>query len=935
MPDWRAIVRERIEAAGLEPAREAEIVAEIAQHVEDRYRDLISAGVPEADAVRLGMEEVQAREPLVKGLAGGLKPAGYVDQRKRSGYVDPEVDPAPGASRTGRSWPGLAQDVRHAVRSLRRTPAFSLTVVAVLALTIGPTTAILSIGNWLFWRSPPGVVEPNRLAVVLFGEWRGTSSLSPRSLSDLNAQDLLKSSRTLAGLAGWQETNVSLAADGVPPRQISMTHSMAGYFDLLGVRPAVGRPFSPEEDRPPFGSPVALIGDRLARGAFGGAEASIGRSILINGRPLSVIGVMPPGFVGASPFSEVDVWIPSSTYFYVRHFSEATMRGRFNRAYGAFYTFIARLQPGASPEAMQAELDVLVPALAEQYPKDNMDFVKARARVFPGLGPNEMQRAQYQSLVRNLLMVGGVLLLLGCANVANLLLSRGVRRQQELAVRLALGASRRRLVQQLMTESCVLAVVGAAGGVGLALGLKQVIATLLLPGVAGSGRELDVPLDTRVLVLTLGLSVTCGVLAGLLPAWLGWSRRSGAAIGDRGLRTTTGRSWVRSGLAVAQLALSLALVTNAALLVVTLRHMGATDIGFDPRGVSIYFLDLGSHGYSTDRSMAFDRDLVSRLAADPAFRGVSLSTGIPPFCGYSRDALDPAGDGKKTLEICENFITDDYFRAMGQAVLAGRVFTPAETVTPAPAAGAPVVVSEALARRFFGDEAALGRRIAFPPTTVEPQHERVVVGVVRDVRSPVREPELLAYSPFVLGTAYSARRPTVMVRADRPLRDAGDRVKAHVAAIDPSLAMAPPRLLTDWLARQVANRRAFAWVLTLLGGLGFVLAAVGLYGLLAQIVTERAREFGIRMAIGAGRRHVVALVARLALWIAVLGSAAGLGLAAFGSQVVETQLVGVNRFDFTLYAASAALLVAVTLAACLIPAQRAARVNPVEVLRSE
>ena len=193
-----------------------------------------------------------------------------------------------------------------------------------------------------------------------------------------------------------------------------------------------------------------------------------------------------------------------------------------------------------------------------------------------------MQRAQYQSLVSNLLMVGGVLLLLGCANVANLLLSRGVRRQHELAVRLALGASRRRLVQQLLTESCVLALVGAAVGVGLALGLKQVIATLLLPGVAGSGLELDVPLDTRVLVATLGVSVTCGLLAGLLPAWMGSSRRVGAAIGRHGMRTATGRSWVRSGLAVAQLALSLALVTNATLLVVTLRNVGATESGSIP-----------------------------------------------------------------------------------------------------------------------------------------------------------------------------------------------------------------------------------------------------------------------------------------------------------------------------------------------------------------
>jgi predicted permease len=921
---WRDELRTRLEPLRLRPEREAEIADELSQHLDDRVSELIAGGTPAEAARELVLVELDAPGELTRRLAA-------IEARS------PYQLPPPGAPGRARWLTTLWQDARYALRALRRTPGFALTVVAVLALTIGPTTAILSIGNWLFWRSPPGVVEPGRLAVVLSAEWRGASSMSPRSLSEPNIEDLLKSSRTLAGLAGWSEESVSLAADGVPPRQISMTHSTASYFDLLGVRPAVGRPFAVEEDRPPFGSPVALIGDRLARGAFGGPEASLGRSILINGRPLSVIGVMPPGFVGASPFSEVDVWIPSATYFHVRHFSEEVMRGRWgaSRAYGAFYTFIARLAPGASPEALQAELDVLLPALAQQYPEDNADFIKARARVFPGLGPNELQRPQYRSLVRNLLLVGGVLLLLGCANVANLLLSRGVRRQHELAVRLALGASRRRLVQQLLTESCVLALVGAAVGVGLALGLKQLIATLLLPGVAGSGLELDVPLDMRVLVATLGVSVTCGLLAGLLPAWMGSSRWVGASIGRHGMRTATGRSWVRSGLAVAQLALSLALVTNATLLVVTLRNVGATEIGFDPRSVSIHFLDLGSHGYSTDRAMAFDRDLVSRLAADPSFRGASLSTGIPPNCGHGRRVLDPAGDGKKAIDICENYVTDDYFRAAGQTVLLGRIFTPAETVTAAPAAGSPIVVSESLARRLFAEGIALGRRITFPATSLEPAHERLVVGVVRDVRSPLREPELLAYVPFVLGLGERPRRPTVMVRTDRPLRDAGDRVRGHVAAIDPSLAMSPPRLLTDLLARQVANRRAFAWVLTLLGGLGFVLAAVGLYGLLAQIVSERTREIGIRMAIGADRRHVIGLVVRLAVWIAVLGGTAGLALAAFGSRLVESQLVGVRRFDPALYAVSVGLLGAVILAACLIPAARAARVDPVEVLRAE
>lgn len=920
MAEWRRIVSERIAGARLDPMREAEIVDEITQHVEDRYRDAIARGVTEADAEREALSEIDARERLVKDLARLPTPAPMLPI---------------GAPRSGRWLSGLVQDLKYAIRSLRRAPAFALTVVAILALTIGPTTAILSIGDWLFWRSPPGVAQPDRLAVVLFGEWRGTGSVSPRALSEPNRIDLQRASTTMAGLAGWQESTVSLAADGVPPRQAGSAHAAANFFDLLGVRPAAGRFFTAEEDRPPFGSPVAVIGDRLAQGLFGNREAALGKSILVNGRPLQVIGVLPPGFVGASPFSDVDVWFPSSTYYDIRHFEARYLKNRGTRGGGgAFYTFVARLQPGSSFEAMKSELDLLVPALAEQYPSDNEEFKTARARVFPGLGPNELQRAQFRTLVGNLLLVGAALLLLGCANVANLLLSRGVRLQHDRAVRMALGASRRRLIQQVLTESCVLSLVGAALGVGLAIGLKELIRTLLLPGTAGVA-NLEVPLDARVLAATLIVSTGCGLLAGLVPAWMGSTGRPARALGRDDRRTSTGRSRLRTGLAVAQLALSLALVTNATLLVTTLRNLSAVEVGFDSRQVTIHYLDLGSHGYAADRALVFDRELVSRLADDPVVRTASLSTGHPPYCGFGSNLVDPSAAGK-TFEVCENFVTEDYFQTVGVPIVRGRGFTRAETLTTATPVGSPVILSETLARRLFGEADPIGRRVAVPATRSQPSHDRLVVGIARDVRSPLAaKPETFLYTPFAMGESYSAMRPVLLVRSDRPVRDVAERVKAHTAAIDPSLALGPPLTLEGSLARMLANRRVFAWVLTLLGGLGFVLAAVGLYGLLAQIVSERTREFGIRMAIGADRRHVVSLVARLALWVAVLGGAAGLGLAAFGSQLVETQLVGVGRFDLGVYAVSAALLVAVILAACLIPAQRASKVNPVEVLRSE
>ena len=923
MVNWRDDLLQRLARLRLRPEREAEIVEELSQHLDDHVRELVAGGAAADDARRMALAELDEPGRLEQRLA-------EIEARS------PLHLPPPGAPSRGRWLSALWQDVRYALASLRRTPGFTVTVVAIVALTIGPTTAILSVGNWLLLRPPPGVTQSNRLAVLYFGDWDDDGSVSPRRISPMNLADLQSGSRTIGALAGWQESTASVAADGVVPRRAGSAHASPNLFGLLGIKPAVGRPFAADDDAPPFGSPVAILGDALARSVFGSPEQSLGRSVIVNGRRLEVVGVMPPGFVGARPDSQVEVWFPSSTYYYVHHFAEHLMRSRMGRGSGGFfYTFIARLAPGATFEALQAELDVLVPGLVERFPDDNQSLKVTRARVFPRLGPTELMRDRYRDLVTQLLVVGGVLLLLGCANVANLLISQGIRRQHERAIRMALGASRSRLVQLLLTESCVLAVTGAAVGVGVAIVLKELIRTLMLPPASGAVDPV-VPLDLPVLLTTLAVSIACGVAAGLAPAWIGSSIRvgRGLATGDR--RTAGGRTRLRAGFAVLQLALSLALVTNATLLVATLRNLAEIDLGFNPRGVSLHGLDLGSHGYTPDRVATFNRQLLEALSTERSVTSVTLSPGFPPGGTLGTRVVDPkAGGPRATIEVTEDYVTDDYFRTLEIALISGRTFTRAETVEKPGADGAPVILSEALARRLFGGANPIGQLVERPGNKVEPPQNLVVVGVVRDVRNMLpRDASPVLYTPLGSGTPF-ARRPNVLIRSDRPLKELGDLVQKHVTALDPSLPVSPPRLLATTVERQLANRRVFAWVLSLLGAVGFVLAAVGLYGLLAQSVNERTREFGIRMAIGAERSHVFGLVLRQAAWIAAIGGAAGLALAALGSRLVETQLFGVTRLDPRIYLVTAAGLAVIVFLATVWPARTATRIQPVEALRTE
>ncbi len=386
MTEWSRQIRERLLGLLLQPEREVEIIEELSQHLDDQVRERTAGGVSLDQAREEALADLDAPGELARQLAA-------TEVRL------PLKLPPPGVPARGRGWSQLWQDTRLALRSLRRRPGFSAAVLITLALTIGPTTAIVSVGNWLLWSPSPAVADPGRLVVIWSGEWSGETSVSPSGVSYANLDDLRAASGSLVGIAGWQESSVSFAAPGLPPRHVQAGFVTANFFHVLGVRLAAGRSFIVDEDRPPFGATVIVISHSLAAQAFGSPEAALTRTLMINGRPMTVVGVTPRTFGGAEPTSQVGVWYLGGTYAYVNHFSPESAPRHAGRTDGVFYTFIGRLAPEATPATAQAELETLVPMLAQRYPEDNAKFNEVRARVFEGLGPHALMRPRLGHLV--------------------------------------------------------------------------------------------------------------------------------------------------------------------------------------------------------------------------------------------------------------------------------------------------------------------------------------------------------------------------------------------------------------------------------------------------------------------------------------------------------------------------------------------------------
>jgi len=808
------------------------------------------------------------------------------------------------------------QDLKYALRTLAKSPGFTVAAVLILALGIGANTAIFSLVDAVVLHPLPGVSRPESL-VDLAG--RTVSYPWYRSVREATTE-------SFAGLAAWRQREMSLAGGAAPSRIRGVVVS-GNYFDVIGARPASGRLFTPADET--SGEALVVLGSGLWKSRFASDPAIAGKVIQLNGTPFTVIGVAPPGFRGTAFGVAPDLWVPIGAWPKLAT-GEFRMLDLERRGWG-WLTVFGRLKPGVSIARAQASLDVAARQEAAAYPGDAAADAKGTLqrtlRNAAGFG----ESGNPVGFLAMLVGAVGAALAIACANLANLLLARAAARGKEIAVRQALGASRSRLVRQLLTESVALGVFGGVAGLLVASWSLGLIVKMPLPGDF-SLAVFAPALDLRALAFSLLLSVATGLVFGILPALQASRRSPGASLKTWG-SSDPAPSTARGAMLVAQVSLCLLLLVGAGLLGRSLRRALATDVGFQPRGLTLASVDLGLQRYDAPRAAAFLRDLRKRVAAAPGVRSASWA-GLVPLGGgdwvetFSIEGFVPP-PGAKPPEAGVNLVAADFCRTMGIPLAAGREFDDRlDREDSAPVA----LVNEAMARRYWPNGSAVGRRITIGGA------ERTIVGVSRDFRTgSLRDaPAPEVYVPLSQGGPNAGLQSmNLVVRGDGPRGNVGSLVRSEIRALDSSLPVSDIHPYENELAGQLVPQRLGSALLGLFGLLSLALAAVGIYAVISYSVAGRTREIGIRMALGAQAADVRALVVSQSARPVAVGLAVGLALGVAAAQLLRGFLYGVSPMDPITFAAVTALLVLCALVAAWLPARRAARIDPMAALRSE
>jgi putative ABC transport system permease protein len=572
MPDWNGEIRRRLSAARLPPEREAAVVDEVAQHLEDRYQSLLASGQPAVEAERRAWRELEGDDVLGRLLSADEPP-------QRPSLAGLEVAPR------GRLLPGLWHDVRYAVRSLRKRSMLSATIIVTLAISLGPTAAVIGMANALFFRPLPVVAGQDRLLHYAFGTPM-RDGLIPHHVSYANLAEIRDGATTVVGIAGQTSISCGLALDGVAPRLAPGTAITANYFDVLGVRMIAGRAFRADEDSGPGGHPVIVLSEGHARAFFGAPDAAVGRSVLVNSVPFTVTGVAPAAFIGTNASRASEFWIPGMSYRRANNIEPS--RWAYGPNEGPFHNYIVRMRAGASLAQTTAELTARTRAVMDRSLGSHRELT-----VVPILQPGLAAPASLQAVaLRAMQLIGavaGLLVLLGMTNVTNLLIFAGLASGHDLGVRKALGASAGRLIQLRLVESILSTLLGALAGVAVAAGLGRLFSDFTLAGLG----TITVAIDWRVVLAVACLAVLVGMGAGVAPALLAVRESATGALG-RGIRSAPPRAGrLRHALAAIQVALSVTLLVGALLFLTTLRHLRSVDLGFDPAGVTVVTLNVG------------------------------------------------------------------------------------------------------------------------------------------------------------------------------------------------------------------------------------------------------------------------------------------------------------------------------------------------------
>jgi predicted permease len=810
----------------------------------------------------------------------------------------------------------LRQDLRFAVRMLLKNPMFTAAAVVTLALGIGLNAAVFSAVHALLFRPLPQVANDAEL-VQLYREWPGDMPYGSNSIP--HYQDLRDRVEAFGGdVAAWTFVPMSLSADGQSQRIMGNMVS-ANYFDVLGAPPVMGRGFLPEEAVDPGAHRVIVLGHSFWQTRFGSDPAIIGRTVTLNGQSWTVVGVAREGFKGAMPMVDNPVYAPLMMQReLIPGYNLIEARG------SNWLNVVARRKPGYTVEQTRQNLDAFLIQMREEYPdhyaESGINLVPQRQA-----GIHPMMRSAQIGMSAVIMVVVAFLLLIACINVANLFLARAGERRKEMGIRLSLGARRSRIITQLLTESVVFSLLAGGTGLLLAFWAIGIANSLTLP--VDVAVDFDLSIDRAALLFTLGLSLLTGILFGLAPALQASRPETVSALKGEFSLEPGGRNRLISTLVVAQTALSILLLIGSGLFLRGLQAATAVDTGFESANLLVASVDPGLQGYDRERSEVFYRELTAGVRALPGVRSVGLARSVPLTLSSSDRGVDIPGyepAPNEGMSIMYNMVTPGYFAAMGIPVLAGRPYGEEDSRDGAPV----IIVNEKFADRFWPGENAIGKIVQ---TAGE---DRVVIGVVKNGKyfSLGEEPRDFMY--FAQAQVWSYPM-TIHIRTAGDPEALVPLVRREVERLDPSMPVADLRTMTNQLGVALFPARLGGITLGIFGILGMILAAVGVYSVMAYSVTQRTREIGIRVALGARWGQVVGMVVSKGMLLVGVGVGLGLVAALGASRFMAGLLYGVSAMDPLTFIGVPGVLCAVALLASFIPARRAASVDPMMTLRAE